>query len=64
MPEYKLVKETGPDHRKRFEIHLFINNNLWGRGCGKNKKEAAQKAAKKALDKFLKIYPQYIPYKS
>lgn len=49
MPRYRLVKETGPDHRKTFEIHLFINDELMGIGTGASKKAAEQQAARTAL---------------
>lgn len=51
--EYVLEKEIGPDHNKKFEINLKINNKTIGRGVGKSKKRAEQDAAKNALE-FLK----------
>jgi ribonuclease-3 len=50
-PKYKVVKEKGPDHNKRFTIEVLVNQKAWGRGAGKNKAEAAQAAARKALSK-------------
>lgn len=47
--QYKLIKATGPDHAKTFEVHCFLNSNLLGKGIGKSKKEAEQMAAKEAL---------------
>ncbi len=47
--EYVLVKETGPDHDKRFTVEAKINNNVVGRGTGKSKKEAEQHAARETL---------------
>ncbi|MDA8424051.1 MAG: putative dsRNA-binding protein [Nitrospiraceae bacterium] len=52
LPEYRIASETGPDHQKQFEIELFIKGDVYGRGVGKNKKEAEQKAAKEALGKL------------
>ncbi len=52
MPRYRLIKETGPDHRKTFEVHLFINEDLMGVGRGRSKKAAEQEAAKQALEKL------------
>jgi len=49
LPVYKVIKETGPDHKKVFEIELFINGEVVGIGVGRNKKDAEQKAAKEAL---------------
>lgn len=47
--EYVLVKETGPDHDKRFTVEAKINNNVVGKGTGKSKKEAEQHAARETL---------------
>jgi ribonuclease-3 len=49
-PEYKLEKETGPDHDKTFYVTVYLKGDLIGRGKGKSKKDAEQKAAKEALD--------------
>lgn len=48
--EYVLVKETGPDHDKRFEVEVHLNSNVIGRGTGTSKKKAEQAAAKEALE--------------
>ncbi len=52
LPVYRIVSETGPDHQKHFEVEVRINDELSGRGSGKRKKEAEQKAAKEALEKL------------
>jgi len=51
MPEYIVVLETGPSHDKNFTVEVRIDGVLYGKGFGKSKKEAEQKAAKDALDK-------------
>lgn len=51
-PNYIVEKEEGDDHKKKFYIKVVFNNKIYGRGSGKNKKEAAQAAALKALDKL------------
>ncbi len=48
-PTYQIVKETGPDHKKTFTVTAKINDKEIATGKGKNKQEAEQKAAKKAL---------------
>ena len=48
-PDYKLVKDTGPDHDKTFYVEVYIKGGLLGKGAGKSKKEAEQNAAKEAL---------------
>jgi len=52
LPEYRVVSATGPDHRKQFEVEVWINGRLSGRGTGGSKKEAEQKAASEALVKL------------
>ncbi|HPQ81893.1 MAG TPA: ribonuclease III [bacterium] len=52
IPRYKLANEHGPDHRKIFEVHLYIREELWGVGKGQSKKAAEQAAAKEALDRM------------
>ncbi|NVL92507.1 MAG: ribonuclease III [Desulfobacterales bacterium] len=48
-PEYRLERETGPDHNKTFYVAVYLKGNLTGKGRGKSKKEAEQNAAKEAL---------------
>ena len=48
-PEYRIVRESGPDHDKIFEAEVLIGGRGGaGRGCGRSKKEAEQAAAKEA----------------
>ncbi|MFO8163289.1 MAG: ribonuclease III [Desulfatiglandales bacterium] len=49
IPEYRIEKEVGPDHNKTFYVSVYLKENLIGKGRGKSKKEAEQKAAKEAL---------------
>jgi ribonuclease-3 len=48
-PIYKVVKETGPDHKKFFTVAVFIGNQKIGQGEGNSKKEAERGAAENAL---------------
>ncbi len=50
--EYRLIGEKGPDHDKTFEIGVFINNKVSGKGFGRSKKDAQQQAAKDAIEKL------------
>lgn len=52
LPEYRLLKETGPDHDKEFLIGVYLNGELVGEGQGKSKKKAEQIAARVALKKL------------
>ena len=47
--EYKIIKETGPDHDKTFEAEVSLNGKVLATGKGKSKKEAEMQAAKKAM---------------
>jgi len=48
---YLVIKESGPDHNKTFYVKVLISGKEAGRGIGKSKKNAEQKAAKEALEK-------------
>jgi ribonuclease-3 len=52
VPAYRVIKETGPEHNKTFEIGVYFKKKILGRGTGKSKKEAEQEAAKNALEKL------------
>jgi ribonuclease-3 len=49
LPRYVVVRETGPDHHKLFEVEVRVNDELFGVGQGHSKKEAEQEAAQRAL---------------
>lgn len=49
LPQYAIVRESGPDHDKVFEVELTVKGDVVGRGAGHSKKEAEQLAAKQAL---------------
>lgn len=49
LPRYKIVSESGPGHDKTFEIVVKIDDREYGTGTGKNKKDAEQIAAKRAI---------------
>ena len=48
--EYKIIKESGPDHDKTFEAEVCLNGKMLAKGKGKSKKEAEMQAAKKAIE--------------
>lgn len=50
--EYVLIKESGPDHKKVFEVEARLNSNVIGHGSAGSKREAEQLAAKEALILF------------
>ncbi|MDP3991211.1 MAG: ribonuclease III [Candidatus Nealsonbacteria bacterium] len=49
-PNYKVLKEWGPDHAKSFIIGVFLKNELIGEGEGSSKQEGESAAAKNALE--------------
>lgn len=48
--EYRLVEESGPDHRKHFTVEVWIDGTRRGRGSGNSKKLAEEAAALEALE--------------
>lgn len=51
-PDYRLVGTSGPDHKKEFEIAVFIQDKEYAKAKGKSKKVAQQEAAFIALEKL------------
>lgn len=49
VPEYRVTKESGPDHAKTFVIAVYIDGEKYEQGKGFSKKEAEQLAAEKTL---------------
>lgn len=47
--QYKLIEEKGPEHDKVFEAEVLIGGDVIGRGSGRTKKAAEQRAAYEAL---------------
>ncbi|MDD4753852.1 MAG: ribonuclease III [Desulfitobacteriaceae bacterium] len=56
---YLILKESGPDHHKKFVAGVTYHDRLLARGSGNSKKEAEQKAARAAL-KNLDTWKQYL----
>lgn len=48
-PSYKVLKEEGPDHAKKFTVGLFLDQELVSVGDGSSKQEAQTDAAEKGL---------------
>lgn len=49
VPDYVVVAEEGPGHRRRFRVQCVIRGKPAAEGEGYSKKEAQQEAARKAL---------------
>ena len=52
LPEYRLIKQEGEEHKKVFTIEVYVDDKKFGRGTGKSKKEAQTFAAKEAILKL------------
>jgi len=52
LPAYRLAAELGPAHRRVFDVEVLVNGEPIARAEGKSKKEAAQAAARKALERL------------
>ena len=51
LPHYATIRESGPDHDKRFEVEVTVRGEVVGAGSGRSKKEAEQQAARQALER-------------
>jgi ribonuclease III len=52
LPEYRIVGESGPDHRKVFDVEVWVGGEVVARAEGRSKKEAEQRAAQLALEQI------------
>ncbi len=48
-PRYRVIAETGPDHERVYTVSLTLGEAERGRGTGRSKKDAEQRAAQQAL---------------
>ncbi len=48
-PVYRLVESGGPDHDKSFQMEVVMDGSVLGKGLGKRKLEAENRAALQAL---------------
>ncbi|MCF6094359.1 ribonuclease III [Microaerobacter geothermalis] len=46
---YRIIQERGPAHHREFVAEVLLSDKALGRGVGRSKKEAEQKAAEMAL---------------
>lgn len=52
LPEYRMIKQEGKEHKKVFTIEVLIAGKSFGTGSGRSKKEAQSLAAKEALSRL------------
>lgn len=49
---YEVIAESGPPHRRKFEVAAIVDSERVGEGEGRSKKAAEQAAAEKALKRL------------
>jgi ribonuclease-3 len=54
LPVYKIIREFGPKHDRKFVATVYVKNELLGKGIGSSKKEAHKLAAKQAIGNVVK----------
>ena len=52
LPEYKVINEEGPAHKKTYKVGVFYHNEEIGTGSAKTKKEAEKNAALDAIKRL------------
>ncbi|MDD5382278.1 MAG: ribonuclease III [Candidatus Margulisbacteria bacterium] len=52
LPRYRVIKESGPKHRRVFWMEVRLKGKVYGVGRGRNKKESEQRAAMHALTRI------------
>jgi ribonuclease-3 len=56
-PKYTVVQERGPQHQKTFTVEVRVGGEVKAQAEGLSKKEAAQEAARLALEHFRRTLP-------
>jgi ribonuclease-3 len=49
---YEVIAESGPPHKRRFEVAALVDSERVGEGAGRSKKAAEQAAAEQALERL------------
>ena len=62
-PEYRLVEESGPGHRRVFRIQLAVAGEALAEAQGSSKKDAQQEAARMAVELLRRRQPETSPVK-
>ncbi|MFZ5447392.1 MAG: ribonuclease III [Thermodesulfobacteriota bacterium] len=52
LPSYHLLAESGPGHAKHFRVEVRLNELPLAQGEGRTKKQAAQRAARLAMERL------------
>ncbi len=51
-PDYRVLRDEGPDHSKLFTVQVSAGKRVLGLGQGKSKQRAEKEAARRALEKL------------
>ena len=51
-PDYRTIKEEGPDHDKTFTVGVYVGKSIKGLGVGHSKQEAQTEAAKQGIKAY------------
>jgi ribonuclease III len=51
-PTYRVIDQWGAEHQKTFSVAVYLGDQVAGTGTGRNKREAAQNAARQALSQL------------
>ena len=54
VPEYRLISASGPDHKKEFEIGVYIQDKEYAKAKGKSKKTVQQEGARLTIEMLKK----------
>lgn len=60
-PTYKIIEQTGPAHARQYTAAVTIRSKVYGKGRGRNKREAEMEAAREALRKVQDEKPDQNP---
>lgn len=52
LPRYRVLQESGPEHRKIFSVGIFVGKKMYAHGEGRSKKAAQEMAARRAIEKI------------
>lgn len=57
QPEYRTIRENGPDHQKEFFVEARVSGAVLAEGSGSTRKRAEQDAARRALEHLREAGP-------
>ena len=60
-PQYRTIREDGPDHDKTFTVAAYVGNTLLATASGHSKQEAQVACAEKAVKIYHKKYADELP---